>query len=1041
VNIKTFSALRTSAAPLALVIAGLTASAAFVAPAMAQDYTRGNLVGEVLDAGGAPVVGAEVKIRSNEQGFTNTVTTDSSGQFRATALPTGSYSVTVTVDGAVVVQDNAASVVAGSNNSYRYSTGEATTGDTIVVTGTRVKTNDFAQTTSGISLDVSKLADSIPVARSQSALILLAPGTNAGDGQFTDCPDCVSFGGASIAENSYYVNGLNTTNFRTFVGNNIVPFEFYRTFDVKTGGWSAEYGRALGGVTSAVTKSGSNNFQYGAVLSYQPDALTSDSPNTFQDTTGTLKARNDKDYRESLEANFYLSGPLIKDRLFFYGLFTPRYRVQEDTSPSTGYRTRSHTNTPFYGGKVDFIPFDGHRIEGTFWSDERTVNYDYYNIDGLGNDRQGTLTGNTKEGRETNRIGGKNWIVQYTGQFTDFFTLSGAYGENRYTRSDVVAGGALAGPIVQTQLAYDANGNKTTVLNTIAGVPLAPTDGRDLRKVMRLDADLYVNLLGSHHFRFGFDREDLSVTEDTFYTGDRIYRFTENYIRTRTYLNEGAFKTKQTAFYAQDSWDLLNDRLNLQLGIRNDRFENFSITGKKYVDIKNQWAPRIGASFDVFGDKLTKINAFWGRYYLPVATNTNIRLGGAETFYEQRFGYAPGVVGGNYDARGIPIGQQFDASGAPVLGALTGANSLNCPDFGPGAGQKCRTVFSDGIAGATDTLVSQNLKPMYQDEMIFGITHRMDDWTFGLRYINRRLKQTLEDVAIDAAVNKYCAAKGLTCSTSSGSPIWSGFHQYVLANPGEPITVRLDGDPSIPGTTDVVTLSAADLGYPKPIRKYDSIEFTAAKAFNGVWGFDFSYTYQKLRGNYEGSVKSDNNQDDAGLTQDFDQPGLSDGSYGTLANNREHTFKLFGSLQPVDWLRIGANLTIQSPRSFSCIGVHPTDAFAAGYGAASFFCANPLGNGGSATSKLVPRGSAFKSDWSKNLDLGFQFNLGDDLPGSSFRIDVFNVFNSKAKTDFVEFGETDSGALRSDYRLPTGYQAPRAVRFTWTMRFGENVGQ
>lgn len=1028
-KIKTFSALRASAAPLALVVAGFTASTAFVAPAMAQDYTRGNLVGEVLDGNGAPVSGAQVTIRSNEQGFTNTTTTDSNGEFRITALPTGTYSVTVTVDGAVVVQDNSASVVAGSNNSYRYSTGEAAAGGAIVVTGSRVKTNDFAQTTSGLTLNVQDVAESVPIARSQSALILLAPGTNAGDTGFGDCPDCVSFGGASIAENSYYVNGLNTTNFRTFVGNNIVPFEFYRTFDVKTGGWSAEYGRALGGVTSAVTKSGSNNFEYGAVITYAPDALRSDTPNTFTNTAGTLKNKNDDDYQEEVEANFYVSGPLIKDRLFFYGLVTPRYRKRGDTNPSSAFRFEETTNTPFYGGKLDFIPFDGHRIEGTFWSDERTIRTRYKRSDALGNITSGSI------GTEVNKIGGKNFIAQYTGQFTDFFTLSGAYGQNRYNRIDLVPGSSVV-PIIQTTL-LGLPGNAASV----TGPSVVPTNSKDKREIFRVDADLYVNFLGAHHFRFGLDQENLSAEELTTYTGDGIYRFTPGYIRRRFYYNTGSFETKQRAFYLQDSWDLLDDRVNLQLGIRNDQFKNYGVTGAKYLELKNQWAPRIGASFDVFGDKLTKINAFWGRYYLPVATNTNIRLAGAETFYEQRFNYADGVSGATYDEFGVPVGQQFNADGSPVLGSITASSTLNCPDVGPGSGAKCRVIFSDGIPGATDTLISQTLKPMYQDEFIIGITHRMDDWTFGLKYVNRRLKQTLEDVAIDAAVNKYCASKGLDCTTSSGSPIWSGFHQYVLANPGESITVRLDGDPSKPGTTDVVTLSAADLGYPHAVRKYDSIEFTASKAFNGVWGFDFSYTYQKLRGNYEGSVKSDNNQDDAGLTQDFDQPGLLDGAYGTLANNREHTFKLFGSFQPVDWLRIGANLTVQSPRSFSCIGVHPTDEFAQGYQSASFYCANPLGNGGSDTSTLVPRGSAFKSPWSKNLDLGFQFKLGETLGNSSFRVDVFNVFNWKSKTDFVEFGENDDGSLRQDYRLPTGYQAPRSVRFTWAMRFGGNGGE
>jgi hypothetical protein len=233
-----------------------------------------------------------------------------------------------------------------------------------------------------------------------------------------------------------------------------------------------------------------------------------------------------------------------------------------------------------------------------------------------------------------------------------------------------------------------------------------------------------------------------------------------------------------------------------------------------------------------------------------------------------------------------------------------------------------------------------------------------------------------------------------------------------------------------------VTLSADDLGYPTPTRKYRAFEFLVNKAFNGTYGFDFSYTWQKVRGNYEGSVKSDNNQDDAGLTQDFDQPGLADGSNGILANERKHTFKFFGSYKPMDWLTLGTNITVQSPRNFSCIGVHPTDEFAAAYGAASFFCANPLGNGGSDESVQVNRGTAFKGKWFKNVDLGAQFQLPGALDRSSFRVDVFNVLNSSAKLDYVEFGENDDGSLRADYRLVSGYQAPRSVRFTWALRFG-----
>jgi hypothetical protein len=1000
---------------LAMVSGTMVAATMVASPAMAQDYTRGSLVGTVQDSAGAAIADATVTAKSNEQGFEQTVTTGDNGGFRFNLLPTGSYTIRVMSGGKTVIEDSNVPVVAGQSNSFTFkaaaSSETASNGD-IVVRGKRVQTSDFAATTTGINLNVQDVVESIPIPRSQSGLILLAPGTTSGDTGFADCSDCVSIGGATIAENSYYVNGLNTTNFRTLVGNNTVPFEFYRTFDVKTGGYSAEFGRALGGVTSAVVKSGSNNFEAGAVVTYAPNFLTSDARNTFQNSDGLLKQKNDEDYRNSIQANFYASGALIKDRVFFFGLYNPRYVTSADTSVSGGYRFNNKSTDPFFGGKLDVIIADGHRLEGTFFRDTRDVTTDYVKVNSLG-------TQSTPAGREIATSGGNNYIIQYTGSFTKWLTLSAAYGKNNFSRVDVADS---ASPLVQTTLLGS--------VGTVSGLPVSPTASQDHRTIYRADADVYFNLLGDHHIRLGYDREDLNSLESTFYTGQYIYRYTTNYIRQRYYNNAGQFNSKQTAFYVQDSWNAFNDRLNLQLGLRNDSFNSRGVAGGSYLKIKNQWAPRLGASLDVFGDKLTKFNVFFGRYYLPVPTNTNIRLAGAENFYERRFNYVAGVTGGTFDANGVPIGQQVNSLGVPTLGIPRASMVNACPTVGPDAGALCQTVFSDGLAGPTDTLVAQGIKPMYQQEILVGVTHRMNNWTFGLQYTHRRLGETLEDVAIDAAVLKYCAAKGIGGCSST----FSGFHQYVLSNPGRDITVRLDGDCTIAGQCDVVTLKAADLGYPKPQRKYDAVEFTARKAFDGLYSLDFSYVWTNLRGNYEGSVKSDNNQDDAGLTQDFDQPGLSDGSFGTLANNRKHSFKFSGFIKPADWVSIGANLTVQSPRSFSCIGVHPTDAFAQGYGAASFFCANPLGNGGSNTSVLVPRGSAFKSDWTKNLDLGIQFPLG--IGNSSFRVDVFNVFNSRAKTDLVEFGEQDSGALRRDYKFVSGYQSPRSVRFTLAMRFG-----
>lgn len=1036
---------QTSAAWQVLALA--TASVATMAvatPAAAQDYTRGTLVGTVVDDKGVPISGAQVTVTSNEQGYASTVTTDANGTFRVPALATGPYTVVIRRDNAVIVEDRGANVLAGQSNTFSYTAGTAATATAgadqnlddgvVVVTGTRVQVNDFASTQTGATLDVAELAQTVPVSRSQTALILLAPGTVSGDGGFGDL---ASIGGATIAENAYYVNGLNITDFRTFVGGSLVPFEFYRTLDVKTGGYQAEYGRALGGVTSAVTKSGSNEFQAGAVVTFNSNNLRSNSPDTYL-------AYNESDYRQSVDGNFYVSGPIIKDRLFVYGLYSPRFFKNGDSSFSTGQRVVSTADTPFYGLKVDGIIAEGHRVEGTFFRDAQDQTTDFFRFDRTTLE-EGALIGTTKS-----KFGGNNFIGTYTGKFSDFLTLSAAYGVNKNV------GTSQPSPNVAF-ITSQINPPTGLTSRTVQGFSATQFADKDKREVYRADADVYVNLLGEHHFRAGFDYEKLTASEATFRSGGGYdYVFVRpvagrpnGYIQRTFYANEGEFKTNQRAFYLQDSYSTFGNRLNFQIGVRNDRFENFSVEGDKYYDSKSLWAPRLGASFDVFGDKRTKLNAFWGRYYLPIATNTNIRLGGAELFYRQRFEYPAGQGPfSDLNRDGIPDGLTFDANGDVTnLGAAFGSST--CPAAGPNGGQTCFSILSDGIQGPTDTLVSSNLKPSSTDEFILGASHRFGSWTVGVDYVRRRLKETLEDAAIDAAVLAYCDANGV----AGCDDVFTGFHQYVLINPGSDVNVRLDGDCTVPGQCDVVTLKASDLGYPKAVRKYDAVQLTVDKAFNGFYGFNASYVWTKLRGNFEGAVKSDNNQTDAGLTQDFDQPGFLDGADGDLANGRRHAFKVYGHVQPVKWLDIGVNARLESPRKFSCIGNYfDENNFAAAYGSASYYCTiptlggTPVPNSAGGTSYLINRGEGLKSDWLKNVDLGlavdlseFSEMLGTGFGNSQIRVDVFNVFNSKAKIDLQEFGDRANFVYEPNpnFGRTTGYQAPRSVRLQLAFRFGK----
>ncbi len=1017
--------LRPGMALRALALIGTSGLATtLAAPAMAQDFNTGALVGRVLDAAGQPAGGGTVSVRSVAQGFQRTVTIADNGTFRVQALPGGEYDVTVTPANGEAISNQRVSVTPGGNATYTFRPAAANAaaapageegGEDIVVTGSVEQVNDFGSNTGGLAVsNVSQLLNTTPIARNATAIQLLAPGTTAGDTTFGNL---ASFSGATVAENQYYVNGLNITNFRNFIGSNNPPIEFYDSIDVKTFGLPAEYGRALGGFTTVTTKSGSNQFKAGAIVAYSPDALRDDSPNTYA-------ALNSRDYAEDLEANFYLSGPIIKDRLFFYALYNPNYEKQSDISLTSNQQVTRKSSSPFFGAKIDAIITDGHRIEGTYFRNRRTDEYTYYNYNPT-TDTYGSYVGTALD-----REGGDNFVATYTGQFTNWLTLSAAYGENHDERSSTPSPNQS---LIQSTL--------TGITRVVQGFQSNDEQSSDVRKFYRADADVYVNLLGSHHFRFGYEREDLTSTENTVRAGGFSYVVTPTFIQRDVYLNAGEWQGRNEAFYIQDNWTLLDDRLTLQLGLRNDRFSNNALDGQTYFKSGDQWGPRLGAAFDVFGDKRTSVFGSWNRYFMPVATNTSIRLGGAELYYRQRFAYPAGVTPVVGDTA-IPAGLILNQNGNITnLGAPAGAST--CPAGTPDAGAPCFGVYSDGVQGPIDTLVSSTLKPSYADEWNIGVSHRIGDWTFRLNYLNRRLGRTLDDVAIDAAVLAYCDREGI----QGCGDVFSGFHQYVLANPGQDITVRLDGDCAVDARQcEVATLAAGDLGFPKAIRNYDSIQFDFQKAWRDNWFVGGSYVYQRVRGNYEGAVKSDNGQTDAGLTQDFDQPGLLDGSNGRLANGREHQFKLYGSYGFTDSLRVGFNALFESPRYFSCIGNYYDSAnFAYQYNAASYYCAQPQFSGRQsftdpatgATSYLVERGSAFKSDWRKQIDLNVQYDIAE-LPGSFVSVDVFNVFNWKSKLDFNEFGELDDGSLNAQYAQVTGYQAPRSVRVTFGVRLGEN---
>lgn len=936
--------------------------------AQAQSNVTGSIAGKAS-------AGSTVTVVQAETGYTRTVTASSNGTFVITAVPTGSYKVSSSGDAGVLTAD----VALASTTTVNFGDSGVVAMEKFVVSGMSVNPIDFGRTESVTVFNAVQIR-ALPVARNTTDVALLAPGTVQGDPGFGNL---ASFGGASVAENAYFVDGFNLSDFRRGVDPSNIPFEAYDQFEIKTGGYSAEFGRSLGGVINATTKTGTNTYKAGFNVFYTPDTGYKDRPDIYYTsqtgTPGSVWAYNSMDKREDLQANVYASGPIIKDRLFFYGMYSVRdYKATDVISAGTLIR-KTTSDDPVYVGKLTANVFPGHSVDLTYIKNEtktkaRDTSFDFATKTDLG----------TNPLEMTSTRGGDIKIARYLGSITDSLTVSAMYGESENALSDL--SDADLQPLV-----LDGRAGAT---RRLSGVQSIVSSGLDTREAMRLDLTYTFSLLGEHSLRVGFDREDNASFDNSSYSGGVYHRYVTTrpgaslaggvvpagvteVTRDRVYQIIGNFKVKSDAYYIEDTWNLMDNRLLLRLGLRNESFNNLNKANESFIKIDDQLAPRLGASYDVFGDQNTKVYANYGRYHMPVASNTNVRLSGGELFTEEYY-------------------------------VLNGVNADGTPIKGPKIGNT--TTYSDGSIPDKDTIVDRNIKPMYQDEFIVGVQRALTkDYTVGIRGTYRELKSTMDDMIVDHALTEY-AQKVLGIPNAD----FLGYFHYVLANPGRPMQTAWDfedGNGVVP-----ITLTPEMLGYEKGIRKYAAVEFIFEKVWDGKWTAQASYTWSQNYGNTEGWVLSDIDQDDAGITQQFDTPAIQIGSYGYLPNDRRHAFKFFGAYALTDELQLGYSGSWTSGRSLNKIGWYNDPVIGTAYSAAYY---------------LVSRGAAGRMDWLFEGNVSLRYTPKWAKKKLTLQADVFNVLNQQTVIERNEVLTNDVlGTRNATYNLPTAWQTPRRVRLS-----------
>ncbi len=303
--------------------------------------TNADLKGVVTDGTGAIVAGATVTTVSTETGAQRTATTNADGLYIIPQLPPGNYRVTVALQGFRTAQNDALIIGAGQSREYDLVLEAGEVSAIVDITTSEVEPAAIDQSSNRLGVNISaKEVEQLPVnGRNYSQLYLNAPGaTNTGTGSFAD----LRFNGRANQQNQTKLDGIESTaifdaspGYVTVQGSQFrlqTSIENIQEFRVDSSNYPAEYGTGTGGQINVIGKSGGNQFKGSAFYYIRNDVL--DARNFF-----------DGAEKSPLRLNQFggsLGGPIVKDRLFFFGSYEglrqrAGFNIIEST-PSTAVR-------------------------------------------------------------------------------------------------------------------------------------------------------------------------------------------------------------------------------------------------------------------------------------------------------------------------------------------------------------------------------------------------------------------------------------------------------------------------------------------------------------------------------------------------------------------------------------------------------------------------------------------------------------------------------------------------------------------------------
>ena len=298
---------------------------------------------------------------------------------------------------------------------------------------------------------------------------------------------------------------------------------------------------------------------------------------------------------------------------------------------------------------------------------------------------------------------------------------------------------------------YGGAGREIPQIRDSTVVPTARSGGFGFFQDQDFTRDVYkldlTKFLGSHEFRLGGDFENVKGVTSNFYTGgDLVEKFRDRtsgviYYRHRFYINDRASgfvrtdpstwqpalpltsspNTHNFSTFLQDNWKLAKG-FSLNLGARWERQELGDRDGKTVIDLKKNWAPRVGFVWDVANNGKSKVYANYGRFYESIPMDIQFRSFGGELL---GFQY-------NFD----PTPRSYTAN--------------------PAAPRK------SSVLGSTIEPVDPNLKGQYIDEYLVGFEYEVaKDLAVGVKGAYRNLGRVIEDFLVPSEGSYFVANPGI----------------------------------------------------------------------------------------------------------------------------------------------------------------------------------------------------------------------------------------------------------------------------------------